>query len=355
MGELNWDFGPASLTYLGSYRVSDRLEFSNIANGAFSADFFGDYWQTSHEVRLAFGEGPLQAQVGGYYFKEKSGIGFFINNLLAPNSRFGFPQDPTISENHSVFGQATYEILPDLRITGGLRYSHDLKSRVGNTVLDIYDSVTDSSDIGNLIVRNIFQDNDASRTFSKVTWRAGIDYDSPLGLIFASVSTGYKAGGFNDGCEIGDGPRCNLPPSTLYYDPETLTAYEAGFKFDVADGVRLNGTIFHYDYRGLQISQVANLCGGPCQVTTNAAVAEVNGIELDVEVRPTDGLTLRGAVNVLDAQYSTFNPSYNIGTDAAPIFVTVDFSGRELNRSPERHMVCGDQLCLAAWRWRTGG
>ncbi len=324
MAELNVGFGPATFTYLGSYRESGREEVANFGGGAITADFVGDYWQTSHEVRLAYSDGPLDAQIGAYYFKERSGIAFFLNNLLGPNTRFGFPQDPTIAENKSVFGQVSYEVVDDVRLTGGIRYSHDLKSRVGNTVLDIYDSVVDSYNIGNFITRIVFQDNDASRTFSEVTWRAGIDYDSPWGLIFASVSTGYKAGGFNDGCEIGNGPTCALPAEALYYNPETLTAYEAGFKFDVTPEFRLNGTIFHYDYKGLQLSQVADVCGGPCQVTTNAAVAKVDGVELDAEILPTDGLTIRLALNYLDARYDTFIPTPG-----------VDFSGRGLNRSPE--------------------
>ncbi|NIQ96515.1 MAG: TonB-dependent receptor, partial [Desulfuromonadales bacterium] len=82
--------------------------------------------------------------------------------------------------------------------------------------------------------------------------------------------------------------------------------------------------IFHYDYKGLQLSQVADVCGGPCQVTTNAAVAKVDGVELDAEILPTDGLTIRLALNYLDARYDTFIPTPG-----------VDFSGRGLNRSPE--------------------
>lgn len=187
-----------------------------------------------------------------------------------------------------------------------------------------------SSNIGNLIVRNVFQDNDASGTFSKLTWRAGIDYDSPLGLIFASVSTGYKAGGFNDGCETGQGPLCNLPADALYYDPETLTAYEAGVKFDLSADLKMNATVFHYDYKGLQLSQVANLCGGPCQVTTNAAEAKVDGVEVDLEFQATDELTLRGAVNYLNARYASFTPQPGIS-----------LAGRSLNRSPE-------------WTWSAG-
>jgi iron complex outermembrane recepter protein len=349
MGEINYDFGPATLTYLGSYRKSDRGEFSNFAGGPVTADFFGHYWQTSHELRLALGgDGPLKAQVGAYYFKERSGIAFFLNNLLAPNSRFGFPQDPTIAENKSIFGQATYEIAPDVKLTAGARYSRDLKSRVGKTVLDIYSSVGNSYSVGNFITRNVFQINDASRTFSKVTWRAGIDYDSPLGLIFASVSTGYKAGGFNDGCErpAAGQPNpnnCALPAGGLYYDPETLTAYEAGFKLKFSPAFRLNGTVFHYAYKGLQLSQVANVCGGPCQVTTNAAVAKVDGVELDALIQPIDNLTVRLALNYLDARYAKFVPdSVLVGGVSKPI----DFAGRPLARSPKWSWTAGVNYAL---------
>jgi iron complex outermembrane recepter protein len=341
MGEINYDFGPATLTYLGSYRETDRKEFSNFRAGLFQTDFIGKYWQTSHEVRLAVGgDGPLQAQVGGYYFKERSGIAFFLNNLLGPNTRFGFPQDPTIADNKSAFGQATYEIADNFKLTAGVRYSRDLKSRVGNTVLDTYTNVVNSSNIGTFVSRAIFQNNNASRNFSKVTWRAGVDYDSPLGLVFASVSTGYKAGGFNDGCEapaVGQpNPQsCALSADSLYYDPETLTSYEAGFKFRFGPEFRLNGTIFQYDYKGLQLSQLGNCAPAgqppaPCQVTTNAAVAKVNGVELDALLQPTDNFTIRLAINYLNARYSDFSP-----------VPTVNLSGFPLSRSPK-------------WSWNAG-
>jgi hypothetical protein len=38
----------------------------------------------------------------------------------------------------------------------------------------------------------------------QTTWRLGLDYDlAPATLLYGSVSTGYKAGGFNDGCLAG--------------------------------------------------------------------------------------------------------------------------------------------------------
>ena len=335
MGEINYDLGPAELTYLGSYREFNRDEVSNYANGFVPAAFPGHYWQTSHELRLALtGDGPLQLQVGGYYFKERSNLLLSLYNLLGPNTAFQFIRDPTVSENKSAFGQATYEVSPGFKLTAGIRYSSDTKSRYGSTAVDTYTSIVDSYNLGSFLSRTTLEVTGAKRTFNKTTWRLGVDYDSPLGLIYASVSTGYKAGGFNDGCEAGTGPGCSLTAEALYYEPETLTAYEAGFKFKIGPQFRLNATAFHYDYRGLQLTQIVNICGPngdlPCTVTRNAAAAKVDGVELDATMRPSDRLTARVSLNYLDARYDKFVPAPG-----------VDFSGRPLEFSPK-------------WTWTAG-
>jgi len=335
MGEVNYDFGPVRLTYLGSYRGFDRREAPTYANGLVAAHFGGNYWQISHELRLALtGQGPLQLQVGGYYFKEKSNLLLSLFNLLGPNTAYQFIRNPTISENKSAFGQATYEIAPGLKLTGGVRYSSDTKSRFGSTAIDTYTSIVDAYHIGTFLNRTTLEVTGAKRTFNKVTWRAGIDYDSPIGLVFASVATGYKAGGFNDGCQVGTGPGCNQTADSLYYNPETLTAYEAGFKFRFGPQFRLNGTVFHYDYSGLQLTQVVNICGPkgdlPCTVTRNAAVAKVDGVELEANLRPSDRFSVHLGLNYLDAHYAKFTPQAGI-----------DFSGRTLDRSPK-------------WTWTAG-
>lgn len=318
--ELNWAFGPVNMTYLGSYRELSRHESGPQDFGgpvAFPGVFDGDYWQNSQELRFAYNDGgPFTGQVGGYYFKEKSGIGAFILNppFIPGATAYGFPQDPTISESKGVFGQVSYELVPDLKLTGGIRYSHDLKSRVGQTVIVFPDPVG--------VVPT--QQNSARRTFSKVTWRAGIDYDIGNTLLYATVSTGYKAGGFNDGCEAGTSAGCVLPADILYYDPETLTAYEGGVKTRFADGaVRLNASIFHYDYKGLQLSFQSNSCGGPCQITTNAAAAKVDGVEVETIIQPHPAHRFDFSVSYLNARYKRFRPH-----------PTIDYAGVDLDRSP---------------------
>ena len=334
MGELNIGMGPFTLTYVGSYRETTRNEHSTILASLNRATFNGDYWQTSHELRLAYNQGPLKVQVGGYYFKEKSGIAFFIldpQDLGYPRfaTQFGFPQDPTIAVNKSAFGQATYEVVPHVHVTAGVRYSSDDKSRVGATVFD-----TDPAAMipGNRVTLQI---NNASRNFSKTTWRAGVDYDSSIGLFYATVSTGYKAGGFNDGCLAGPTapPQCVYTVDQLYYQPETLTSYEAGLKLHTDDNkLRINADYFHYDYNGLQLSQAGNFGGcGLCQLTTNAGTAKIDGVEVEAYLKPSSAFQVDIGFNWLKARYTDYIPSRVMGSTQ----VNVDFNGHPLDRSPE--------------------
>lgn len=326
-GELNWDLGPVVVTYLGSYReLHEHDDFSadygTPASGR--TRFDAHYWQNSQELRFAYGHGgPLTAQAGLYYFKERSGIGAFLQNppFIPGALAFGFPQDPTIAESKAAFGQASYEIAPGFKLTAGARYSHDLKSRVGQTVIIF------PAPIGTVPT----QQNNAQRTFKKLTWRLGAEYDVGKTLLYATVSTGYKAGGFNDGCQIGTVPGCALSAGALYYEPEAVTAYEAGIKTRFANDVmRLNASVFHYDYKGLQLSSLSNSCGGPCQITANAGAARIDGVEVEATIQPNPYNHVDLAFNYLNARYKSFAP-----------MPAVDFAGHPLDRSPKVTVSAG--------------
>lgn len=69
--------------------------------------------------------------------------------------------------------------------------------------------------------------------------------------MYATVSTGYRSGGFN-GSTYTPGIGADI------YDEETLTNMELGFKSTLMDGrVRLNASIFQYVYEDLQVNAVA--------------------------------------------------------------------------------------------------
>lgn len=339
-GELNWDLGPIAMTYLGSYREFTRDEaYTQLLATPVPATFEGTYRQNSQELRFATtGDGPLKLQAGAYYFREKSGISFFLRDALPGVPFYGFPQDPVINKTYAFFAQGTYSLTERLRATLGARYSHDDKSRIGGTVRQqtpVYNPATDSVLI-----------NAAAVTSSKVTYRAGVEYDAgDTSLLYGTFSTGYKAGGFNDGCEAGaviNGTLCNQvrPLDVLYYKPETLSAYEVGLKTRFAgNAVRLNASAFFYDYKNLQLNQLTIVNGGPSSVTSNAAKARVKGVEVEATLTPSERNRVDLTFTYLDAHYVDYQPLR--ATNPA-----LSYAGRSLDRSPKVVVAAGYSYTL---------
>lgn len=339
--ELNQDIGPIRVTYAGSTREFNREEgdarISVDGALAYRGAFEGKYTQDSHELRFAnTGDGAFQLQGGLYFFKEESDI--LQRLLLVPNTgptgdgnSLGFAQGPTEAESHAAFLQGTFSVSDSVRLTAGARYSEDEKSRVGYTLsCASFFSCGSAAPPANLT-------NNAAADSSKTTWRAGIDFDATEGtMLYASVATGYKAGGFNDGCVIGTGVGCTQPESLFYYDPEELISYEVGMKSRIADTLSLNVSAFLYDYSNIQLSQLVSECFGPgsnpCNLTTNGGEAEVSGVELEGTYVPTDSSQWDFSVAWLDAHFTDFTPN-----------PARSFNGESLDRSPKWSAALGYQ------------
>jgi iron complex outermembrane receptor protein len=333
--ELSLDLGPVRLDYLGSHRSNEQDFLANfyyrlkptVAIGVHE-EFRGEQRQDSHELRLSTsGAGPLKAQAGLYYFREESHQLYVFRDLqLVPQlpPYYVFPHGPTVSRSKAAFGQATYSLTPVLRATAGLRYTDDDKSRVGSTNFQqarAFDAATDFKLL-----------NDASLETHKTTWKLGAEYDlAPAALAYASVATGYKSGGFNDGCQAGSsalGIACPsavaVPAATLFYQPETLKSWEAGLKTRFWDKrASMNLAVFHYDYTNLQLSGVAIVAGAPRFVTRNAGAASIKGLELDGQVRASAADSLSYGLTLLDAHYVSYKPNG-----------VVSWAGEPLDRAP---------------------
>lgn len=386
-GEFNYDLGGFKVTYLGSYREYKAKENTQLdirgllpsnlpgflvtgipgvlppmAN--FTTDctapgdecsypgfFNGNYQQQSHELRIATdNDGPLSLQAGGYYFREHSVIGFWIPDfpefIIGTNKFYGFPQETT-SKTIGAFAQGTYKVSSTFRITAGVRYTHDDLFRYGHTVAT--NNITSPIVIGGSTYAN-----DAQVIGNKVTWRVGFDLDVGRSLFYGSVASGYKQGGFGDGCSTGAttkvtsrGESCaaNLPQA-IYYQPETLIAYELGFRGPVAEGVRLDASVFYYDYKNMQLSSQLNINGAPTLVTTNAGKSSVLGLEFQAILNPVRNLQFNLGFNLTDAKYKHFCPG-GTGTSNPldPCTAgTPDFAGRPLDRSPK-------QVAFATVNW----
>jgi iron complex outermembrane receptor protein len=274
--------------------------------------FAGAYAQDSHELRMAtHGSGPLTAQAGLYYFREESDVLYSFRDLDAIGlpPYYVFAHGPTAAASRAVFGQATYRLGDALRLTAGARYTKDAKSRVGTTNFQQAASFNPATDYKLL--------NAGALDTQKATWRLGTEYDlAPAALLYGSIATGYKAGGFNDGCLTGTRalgvdclPGFAVPADALFYQPETVRSYEAGIKARFwGSRASLNLAAFNYDYSNLQLSGVKIIQGAPRYMTSNAGAASVKGLELDGQVHPTTAGRINYGLTLLDAHYVHYVP-----------------------------------------------
>jgi iron complex outermembrane receptor protein len=339
--DLTWRLGTATLSWLGSRRHFDDAFLTNfyyrvaptVALGV-REHFTGAYTQDSHELRLASdARAALGGQMGLYYFREKSDVLYAFRDLelIGLPPYYVFPHGPNVARSKAIFGQGSWRVTDALRLTLGARYTDDVKSRVGSTNFQQTATFNPATDLRLL--------NAATIETSKTTWRAGADFDvAPGTLLYGAVSTGYKAGGFNDGCLTGtralgiDCPAAAaVPAATLVYRPETITSYETGVKTRFWERrATLNLTAFHYAYDNLQLSGVAIVAGAPRYVTSNAGQASVTGLEADGQARLGLDDTVTWSATWLDAHYRSYVPD---GVHS--------WAGHDLDRAPHRTVMLG--------------
>jgi iron complex outermembrane receptor protein len=332
--QLDWDFGPLQMTYLSSFREQHEHYVYGVPltpTYAMPNVYVSSDQTSSQELRFATNRaGPLQAQFGLYYFREALYDNWSISDF--PDVlHFGYlalGSDPQINKSRAAFAQATYSVLPSLRLTLGLRESHDKKDYFSQSIRNAAPAPNPAT--------NGVTPSFATLDSSKLTWRAGVEYDAAEHtMIYGTVSTGYKAGGVNSGCLQGtshNGIECSgslaLPASVLFYQPETITSYEAGVKSRFADGrIYVTADAFHYNYNNLQLATVQLVSGLYIQATANASKASVNGMELSGVWLPNIHNEFDLGLTYLDAQYGNYFP---LGEGNPP-----NYKDRALDHSPK--------------------
>ena len=142
---------------------------------------------------------------------------------------------------------------------------------------------------------------------------------------FASISKGYKAGGFNLGF---------VPAGRREFDQESLWNYELGIKSVLADGsLMLNSSVFYSTRRDQQVETSFQLNpNDPASFvffTDNAAKGKTIGFEADLRWLPADTLELYANIGLLKAQFDQFTTPLN------------DLSGRDQAHAPRYTFALG--------------
>jgi iron complex outermembrane receptor protein len=174
--------------------------------------------------------------------------------------------------------------------------------------------------------------------WNNVSGRAVIDYMySDEQMMYASISSGYKAGGFRLG-SLQENPS---------FDPEEVISYEIGYKGTYADVLRVNAAAYFYDYQDMQVLvDSLNDVNLPVPEIVNADKAEVKGFEVEATWLATDALTLMANYSYIDGEYTNFCCS--VDTIGDPDGGEQDLSGNPLTQAPKNKIFTN-----ASYSWNT--
>ena len=283
------------------------------------------FTKMSHELRVASpADSRFRVIAGLFYQRQKHFIhqDYQVPGLADALSVNGLPgtlwltQQDRIDKDYAAFGEASFDILDNLTLTGGLRaYKYDNSligffgfgrnpdgppfNAVGSSRTGVVACLKDPQ--GNLLppavsgspCTNLGELDGTSikpkrKKGDGVTYRINLNWKITSDhMVYATWSKGFRPGGINR--------RATIIP----YDEDTLTNYEIGFKTSWGRTLRVNGAFFWQDWKKFQFSFL-----GPNSFTEihNGPDARIKGVELDVDWRPMSGLTFTGGAAFTDAK-----------------------------------------------------
>jgi outer membrane receptor protein involved in Fe transport len=287
----NIDLGFAKLTSISAYENLKRRELNDWDSKSTSESdtFWGsDVDIYSQELRLASQTaGPLSWVAGAYYSHQTLDETFLTDFTQS----LGFITNTSYRqkvESISGFGQGEYSLTPRLKAILGLRYEHEER-----------DLENFATKIGGA---PLFTNGDRHTSLNELSGKAGFEFQADDNvLLYANVSRGVKSGGFT----VYNSPQSDQINA---FKPEVLWAYEAGFKGDLARNLRLNGSVYYYDYRDQQVlGVVINPTNGAIGRITNAPKSEIYGGELELQWTPFQGLQITQNASYKKGTYKTFD------------------------------------------------
>ena len=283
---VDWNTPVGTLTSVTDYYSHDKdyLEDTDASpNPLFKYATAHQLDQFSQEVRLSSPANSPFWTVGAYFLNINSRMYQSLAFNFGPGvDFFGYDRRKDETRSIAAFAQTELPLNNRLKLVAGARWTSDRK-RLDAVHVDPFGDGTvmvfNASTIG----------NDAKHTYDlwqgklQLEWRPATDV-----LLFAGVSRGAKAGGFQG----------NLVAPQISFAAEKLTDYEAGFKFEGLDHrLRLNGSMFYYDYKDYQAFEFNQ--------TTLASVVEnlparMHGGELELFAQPTRNFQFGLGLSVLD-------------------------------------------------------
>jgi iron complex outermembrane receptor protein len=332
---INYDFGAARFTSVSSYferRDEQQFDYSTITTdlllGTAILPGFENYHSASNtrttqknftqELRLSSPNdaGPLGYTVGVFYQHAQTGFSqrvvepeleglvqaltgapleAVLGMGLLPGGLTYLQTSATTVEQIAAFGEASYELTSELKLTVGARVAQvDVESEFS----------ADGLYNGGPTAPELLGVQRASETpiNPKVTLAYQITDDD---LVYATASRGFRAGGPNTPVPVG---RCGADLAAQgtsaaqlrSFDSDNVWNYELGAKTSLFDGrMVMNGSVFYIDWSDIQQALALPTCG--FGYVANLGNATSKGFDLAIQYQLIDGLTLAVGAGYTDA------------------------------------------------------
>ena len=242
--------------------------------GAVTEDQLKNLEQYTQEIRLASDtSNALSWQVGGFYFDSTFGV----NSI---DGFFGATEVFHGNTSWAVFGQTSYKVNDKLDITGGIRYTDDIKTfSVGQQNVDGFALVIGAAQEQYYAPIKVSDDN--------ISWELSANYRlTDKTSLFARVADGFRAQSIQ-----GRDVAFEAPPSVA--KSETIFSYEVGMKSDLLNNtLRLNTALFYYTIDDIQLSAIGGQTQGNQLINADKGVGY--GFEFDFDYRVLPNLSVGG-------------------------------------------------------------
>lgn len=219
----------------------------------------------------------------------------------------------------AVFAQSSYKVTDRLGVTAGVRWSWDRRELDLQNNRFWYDNpnptvrgrmCTVQGDDGNLLSPDNCS-KPLKDDWNSPTWLLSADYElTPGTMVYGSVSTGYRTGGF--------GIRATTLDEQRPFDEEKVINYELGLKadWDYRDwSFRTNAAVYHQSFDDIQRTVSLPASDGSnafVTMTVNAAEATIKGAELELHASAPFGLDLSLNYAYVDAEYDQFTDQHGV-------------------------------------------
>ncbi|HZD52828.1 MAG TPA: TonB-dependent receptor [Woeseiaceae bacterium] len=347
---IEHDLGWAMLTSITAAEAYDRNQREDSSADRFEAantDWYNEMDQFTQELRLSGDPTARWHYLAGLFYEKDDLLEMDSSNLAGNPLGITPPFAPRLA---AVFDQEVESIAAFLHnelaindawtLTAGVRFTEDSNSIDASTFLAANDPRGDEDRVTPVIPVDALIDD---RDDGNVSFKLGLDWRVRENtLLYGNVATGFRAGGYS----------VPFGGAIVSFDPEEVTAFEAGVKTRLAgETLQLDAAAFQYNYDDLQVN-VDDPVSPLVPITRNIGESDAFGLEADLWWAPAAGLDLRFGVGYLDSEFKRTDRAITTYSGVIPLqgkrpVNTPEWNAHALLRY-ERQLGGGPSLVLAS-------